>query len=181
MPCMLLHETCCLQVNETRHDSGWTSSDPADSGWTCSDPARKRSFSQRSFDKTFSSFIAGVHLNHRAGIPSYTPMLQIQPFLCTHDKAKLCSRPSSSPRVDHFSLFFIHRIRQKCHTYHFHSYLNFFLSLFQTFEFEKPLMWWCHMTSVNNFHKISPNIWAKFHIPKGCGRYKNKGLQKTPN
>ena len=60
-------------------------------------------FSRISFD----SFIVGVRSNRRAGMPQKDiklhSCLQIQPFLCAHDVAKLCSRPSASPRAERFS------------------------------------------------------------------------------
>ena len=51
--------------------------------------------------------------------------------------------------------YFIHRVRQNCQTNHF-LFLDecFLVSFFK--EFEKPLMWWSHMTSVNEFHKRLP-------------------------
>ena len=53
---------------------------------------------------------------------------------------------------------FIHRVRQNCQTNHFpflregflvSFFKTFSCQFFQNFEFEKPLIWWCHMTSVN--------------------------------
>ena len=81
--------------------------------------------------------------------------------------------------------YFIHRIRQNSQTNHFpFLHETFLVSFFQILEFEKPLMWRHHMTSLNEFHGrslIRGMVWAKFHIPTGCGRCKNKGCQKIPN
>ena len=53
--------------------------------------------------------------------------------------------------------YFIHRVRQNCQTNHF-PFLRerFLVSFFSKFWIWKPLMWWCHMASVNEFHERLP-------------------------
>ena len=56
--------------------------------------------------------------------------------------------------------YFIHRVlKTKLPDQSFSNPIatwTFSCQFFQNFEFEKPLSWWCHMTSVNEFHERSP-------------------------
>ena len=73
--------------------------------------------------------------------------------------------------------YFIHRVRQNCQTNHLHFQMNVFFSVFSNF-------WIWKTVDVMKSHdfcqrlvswKISKeNVWAKFYIPTGCGRYINK-------
>ena len=83
------------------------------------------------------------------------------------------------------SSYFIHGVRQHCQISHFPLLPvreRFLIRFFQCFEFERTVdVMASHDFCQRSSWKITDgNVLGKFHIPTGCGRCINKGVQKIP-